>query len=760
MYIENIKIGNFGKLSCKEIELSSGVNIIEGRNEAGKTTLGEFIKFVFYGLSNKSIDGEMSERKRHISWSTNNASGSIVLNTEKGKFRIERSIVPHGAGYKDTVTVVDLSNNSVVEGIKNPGEYFFSIPEEVFTRTVYIRQADGAYFNGDTIGQAVENIFYSADESVNTDKALKKLDDARVSIKHKKNTGRGLIDQLEKEKDELTIRLEDARNANELILQTENSLRVTTQSLEKNKSECEKMSKQLRVSDIMQLLSKFDEKKKYATNIEKCGTVKNTIIEQMTVNGFFPDDSYKKTLENAKNELNYLRKDVEKYSEYEDYTTSSDYSKDIAERIRKYGSLADIKKLISAKKQSAKRNLAFSLITFALALICVLGGFILPVIFIGSGLFAVIGIVFAIISINAKSGLKKLFAEFSARNEDSLFEIVSKTEEYQRDEIRNQELRNYKEQNRQNALRKLEEYIGNTLTVLSQWGRTVDKKDYNNVIACIDKVISDIGEIIVSLEKCDSDIEKNQAVYNLLDMQTKAYDENSLREELSAIDEKVDLDKVDEIKKRLEFADKAKESLSEKITELEKTLAALKAKTDRPSDIESRLNIVKKRIAELNFKHDAYVLAYEKLEQAGGALRSKLAPGLSKSAGRFMATLTDGKYSEIGVSDSLKMTYSFEENGTDFTKEIENLSSGTRDIAYISLRLSLAELFCKTGERLPVIFDEAFARVDDRRLLNMLKIAGEYADNNSQSIILTSHSREGNIIKNIDKDIKFSCSEL
>ncbi len=760
MYIENIKIGNFGKLSCKEIELNSGVNIIEGRNEAGKTTLSEFIKFVFYGLSNKTTDGEMSERKRHISWSTNDASGSIVLNTEKGRFRIERSMVPHGAGYKDNVTVVDLSNNSVVEGIKSPGEYFFSIPEEVFTRTVYIRQADGAYFNGDTIGQAVENIFYSADESVNTDKALKKLDDARVSIKHKKNTGRGLIDQLEKEKEDLSTRLEEARNANEMILQAENSLRVTIQSLEKNKSECEKMSKQLRVAEIMQLLAKFDEKKKYKTNIEKCETVKNAIIEQMTVNGFFPDDSYKKTLENAKTELNYLRKDVEKYSEYEDYVASSEYSKDIAEKIRKYGSLSEIKKIISAKKQSGKRKLAFSLISFALALVCVLGGFVLPVVFVGSFIFAVIGIVFAILSANAKSGMKKLFAEFSAKNEESLFEIVSKTEEYQRDEIRNQELRSYKEQNRQNALKRLEEYIDNTLAILVKWGVSVDKKDYNTVIACIDKVISDINEIKISLEKCDSDIEKNQAVYNLLDMQTKIYDENSLREEIASIGESVDLDKVDEIKKRLEFADKAKDSLSEKITELEKTLAALKAKTDRPSDIESRLNIVKKRIAELNFKHDAYVLAYEKLEQAGGALRSKLAPGLSKSAGRFMASLTDGKYSDIGVSDSLKMTYSFEENGADYTKEIENLSSGTRDIAYISLRLSLAELFCKTGERLPVIFDEAFARVDDNRLLNMLKIAGEYAENNSQSIILTSHSREGKIIKDVDRDIKFSRSEL
>ncbi|MBR5314306.1 MAG: AAA family ATPase, partial [Clostridia bacterium] len=254
MYIENIKIGNFGKLSNKEIELSSGVNVIEGNNESGKTTLSEFIKFVFYGLSNKNSDGEMSERKRHISWKTNDVSGSVVINTEKGRFRIERSMVPHGAGYKDNITVVDLSNNAVITDIKNPGEHFFGIPEDVFTKTVYVRQAEGAYFNGESIGQAVENIFYSADESVNTEKALKKLDEARVGIKHKKNTGRGLFVQLEQERDSLVLRLSEARIANEQILQTESSLRFSEQSIEKNKKDCEKMSRQLRKIEIINLL--------------------------------------------------------------------------------------------------------------------------------------------------------------------------------------------------------------------------------------------------------------------------------------------------------------------------------------------------------------------------------------------------------------------------------------------------------------------------------------------------------------------------
>ncbi|MBR6682112.1 MAG: AAA family ATPase, partial [Clostridia bacterium] len=259
MYIEKIKIGNFGKLHDKEYDLSRGVNIIEGKNESGKTTIGEFIKFIFYGLSNKiDYNTDLSERKRHISWKSNDAAGSIVINTGEKRYRIERSLFPHGVTYRDEFTVVDLASNSEVMGINNPGEFFFGIPEDVFTHTVYIRQADGAYFNGESIGQAVENIFYSADESVNTEKALKKLDDARMLLKHKKNTGRGLLDRLEKEKEELSLRLEKAREDNIVLLKKEEALRDNKNAALKNKADIQTYSDIIRKKELHSIIEKFD----------------------------------------------------------------------------------------------------------------------------------------------------------------------------------------------------------------------------------------------------------------------------------------------------------------------------------------------------------------------------------------------------------------------------------------------------------------------------------------------------------------------
>ena len=70
MIIEKIHIISFGKLADFTLDLSEGINIIEGGNESGKSTISAFIKFMFYGLSSdaneRAIRGE-----RPAKWATN-----------------------------------------------------------------------------------------------------------------------------------------------------------------------------------------------------------------------------------------------------------------------------------------------------------------------------------------------------------------------------------------------------------------------------------------------------------------------------------------------------------------------------------------------------------------------------------------------------------------------------------------------------------------------------------------------------------------
>ena len=64
MVIDRITIGHFGGVKQFDCSFTEGINLIEGRNEAGKTTISTFIKFIFYGLSGKTKSGGLSERRK------------------------------------------------------------------------------------------------------------------------------------------------------------------------------------------------------------------------------------------------------------------------------------------------------------------------------------------------------------------------------------------------------------------------------------------------------------------------------------------------------------------------------------------------------------------------------------------------------------------------------------------------------------------------------------------------------------------------
>ena len=65
MRITDLYVSNYGSLKDKRISFSDSVNVIEGENESGKSTLTAFITFMLYGGSDdidriKISDGRVS----------------------------------------------------------------------------------------------------------------------------------------------------------------------------------------------------------------------------------------------------------------------------------------------------------------------------------------------------------------------------------------------------------------------------------------------------------------------------------------------------------------------------------------------------------------------------------------------------------------------------------------------------------------------------------------------------------------------------
>ncbi len=68
MFIKKIQINNFGKLKNKEIEFKSGINVIYGENESGKSTLLDFISSMFYGINKNKNGKEISNYDKYLPW--------------------------------------------------------------------------------------------------------------------------------------------------------------------------------------------------------------------------------------------------------------------------------------------------------------------------------------------------------------------------------------------------------------------------------------------------------------------------------------------------------------------------------------------------------------------------------------------------------------------------------------------------------------------------------------------------------------------
>ena len=85
MKIEKIKINSFGKLENKEYNLSENINLIYGKNEAGKSTLLKFIQNTFYGTSKNKKGKTFSDYDLYKPWNDGDFSGKIKYKLDSGE---------------------------------------------------------------------------------------------------------------------------------------------------------------------------------------------------------------------------------------------------------------------------------------------------------------------------------------------------------------------------------------------------------------------------------------------------------------------------------------------------------------------------------------------------------------------------------------------------------------------------------------------------------------------------------------------------
>ena len=179
MQIDKIEASGFGNLKNVNISLSPGLNVIKGKNETGKSTLVDFIKCSFYGISKNKNGKEFSDYERYFPWGNNEFVGNIYYETNDKKYSIHRDFSKNKAiVYDDSGNDIStLYNKDKSKGV-DIGTELFNMDEETFESSILVKQnqiqVDGSKQNA--IVQKLGNIIQTGDESISYDEIVKKIE--------------------------------------------------------------------------------------------------------------------------------------------------------------------------------------------------------------------------------------------------------------------------------------------------------------------------------------------------------------------------------------------------------------------------------------------------------------------------------------------------------------------------------------------------------------------------------------------------------
>lgn len=301
MKIKKLKINNFGKLKDKEIELKDNLNIIFGKNEAGKSTILKFIINSFYGISKNKKGKEYSDMEKYKPWNGEDFSGRLTYELDNGKiYEVYRDFKKKNPKIFNE-EMEDISKEFPID--KSEGNAFFyeqtKVDEALFLSTLVINQQETKLQKNEQgiLMQRIANLVGTGEDNVSYKLAIdrinrRQLDEVGTQRSRERpiNIIENTIKELEIQKQELKkyeemqYEIEEKENSIlEEIKQIEEKLKILNQCkiiFENNKLENEKLLlkeniRKQNIEKIRELDGKIDQ-----IQLENKNTLENKKIKK------------------------------------------------------------------------------------------------------------------------------------------------------------------------------------------------------------------------------------------------------------------------------------------------------------------------------------------------------------------------------------------------------------------------------------------------------------------------------------------------
>ncbi len=761
MRIISIHIDEFGMLENRDFSFAPGMNILEGHNESGKSTLLAFIKFMLYGIPTRGTGDAASERTRRLNWRTGRAAGSMTIAVEAGEYRIERSLVRTVSGSADasresiteSLQIIDLASGTPLPRGTQPGEHFLGVPVGVFESTAFVRQLGATGLDGAGVSEALENLLTSANETSNTNRALTRLDSARKSLLHKNGRG-GEIYTLQTERASVAARLARAKSAGSERIAAQTLLDGLKKSAAESREKLTVLNARCDASDALMLLRRFESLHALEKKTGDLRTALGDLRDTEGAGEFFPDRAYAARLRELEHQIGLAETDCAR-TETElarmRYEQPGDRERaGHAAEIRTAGGIDALTKQFNALTRAAGSQRSFAILFFVLSALFTVSGIALALLrpgWIGYGIagiglpLLIFGIVYWNTAKNKRAAKEALCRQYgvNAEADDAVFSDWLYTCFAEEEQLKGyaevlEQIENdlAGKQTRLDALRR------EALDALAKWNITVVDGGLTEALsAAIPRAERDAA----AAEDLLRDLEKYNTVLQNTAAELADQDEADLRRRVSAAGVDAAELNITTLRRERDFVAKGLEAVEAKRIETEKQLIALDATVEDPIKLAAKVDELDRRIAELTARHDAIQLAAASLNDAAESLRRGIIPRLRARAGELLAAITDGRYAGVGLGRGMALSV----ETADATRPVELLSAGTTDAAYLALRLALLELLYP-NEMPPMLLDESLVQLDDDRASAMLGLLGERCAEGGQCLLFTCQPREARLV--------------
>lgn len=656
MILTKLEMTHFGKYKDVTVTPEAGYWEFVRPNESGKTTLADFIRFMFYGFVKSRSKLALRENLivKYMPWDGGDLSGAVEFTADDGKsYRIERTCNEKGKG---SVRVLNALREEMP--IADVGGFFLGVDEDTFINVFYINQSNPTPRRTAQMDVALKNLVTTGNEEISFDTVEGRLNERKSAYTGlvRSNAGRlkkqgDAVIALHTQIYDLKMRLQ----ASQAGLPSERELDARIAAVGTKIEALQKRDAALEAEAAMSRNQKREALRRKADELEAEIKDNQVLSEDAMI-----------ALQSALNEIHSAQTMVRAAEE------------DLA-GAPQITPLDDRERTLLALPPQKAGNALPLWIAAGVCAAAGIGGLIW-LWYVGAALLAV-AVVCGALAIG-KRKMPRVLTELGitsfAEYESTLAAAKAHSDSVAEQQKIEEQLRDKVELRRKNAA----ETEARFAPISERYG------------------IYNAEQLASAREKAAARSSQNARL-------------NDLRADLAELgpDEEVgDIAPIEPMEGTVQSARAEQAALLRQKAELADRLAKIRKDAEDLRGLQEQYDT--QNAAWQRAKNEVEILdiALGELRAAQQELRDNYVPVLRRSIGDKIALFTDGKYDEVAIDADLNIR--IKADGA--LRELGYFSDGTHDAVYLALRLSLAEIV--EGDRhLPLIFDDPFVCIDRTR---------------------------------------------